>query len=91
MRRVAVMFLGNFIIGMAVAFVIRKFAKEKVSFRVARIASDVTVVLIGTAACLAAGNNVWQVVGLGTIITSVLNGPLIQFFRDRFAGYLGRG
>ncbi len=66
-----------------VAFIILKFTKDKVSYRVARVSSDVMAVIIGTLAALAAGSNVWQVVGIATILTSVLNGPLIQFFKEK--------
>ncbi|MBO5372245.1 MAG: hypothetical protein J6A75_05945 [Lachnospiraceae bacterium] len=66
-----------------VAFIILKFTKNKISYRVARVSSDVTAVVVGTLAALAAGNSIWTVVGLATIITSVLNGPLIQFFKEK--------
>lgn len=69
-----------------VAFIVLKFTGEKVSYRVARVASDLAAVLIGTVAAIAAGDNVWQVVGIATILTSVLNGPLIQFFKENIVG-----
>ena len=69
----------------AVAYIIQKVTKGKISFRMGRILSDVTVMLAGIVACLVAGNNVWLIVGLGTILNSLLNGPLIQFFRNRIS------
>ena len=30
-----------------------------------------------------AHNSIWEIVGLGTIVNACLNGPLIQFFRER--------
>ncbi len=68
----------------SVAFIITKYTKEKVSFRAARVMSDVAVLLIGVAFCLLAKNNVWEIVGLGTVVNAFCNGPLIQFFRGKF-------
>ena len=67
----------------SVALIIEKLTKGKVPFQFARVASDITVIVIGVAFCLAAGNNVWLIVGIGTIANALLNGPLIQFFRKR--------
>ncbi|MGN0405233.1 MAG: YitT family protein [Bariatricus sp.] len=67
----------------SVALIIEKLTKGKVPFQFARVASDITVIVIGVAFCLAAGNNVWLIVGIGTIANALLNGPLIQFFRER--------
>ena len=64
------------------AFIITKYAGERVSFRAARIATDVTVVLVGIVFCIAGGNSVWQAAGLGTVICALCNGPLIQYFRS---------
>lgn len=65
----------------SVPFLIMKFTKDKVSFRAARVSADVTVMLVGVAFCLAAHNNVWEIVGIGTVVNAFCNGPLIQFFR----------
>lgn len=67
----------------SVALIIEKLTKGKVPFQFARVVSDITVIVIGVAFCLAAGNNVWLIVGIGTIANALLNGPLIQFFRKR--------
>ena len=67
----------------SVALIIEKLTKGKVPFQFARVASDITVIVIGVAFCLAAGNNVWLIVGIGTIANALLNGPLIQFFRKQ--------
>ncbi|NBJ92603.1 YczE/YyaS/YitT family protein [Parablautia muri] len=67
----------------SVPFLIMKFTKDKVSFRMARVSADVTVMLIGVVFCLAAHNNVWEIVGIGTVINAFCNGPLMQFFRTR--------
>ena len=67
----------------SVALIIEKLTKTTVTFQFARVASDITVIVIGVAFCLAAGNNVWLIVGIGTIANALLNGPLIQFFRKR--------
>jgi len=68
----------------AVAFIINKYSKGKISFRAGRVISDVTVVAAGVAFGLAAQENLWYLVGLGTILNAFFNGPLIQFFRTRF-------
>lgn len=67
----------------SVALIIVKLTKEKVPFHIARISSDITALVIGILFCLAARNNVWLIVGIGTIINSLFNGPLIQFFRKQ--------
>ncbi len=72
----------------SLAFIITKYAKEKISFRLARVASDLTVVAMGVAFCLMAYNNIWEIAGLGTIINACCNGPLIQFFRGRMEAWL---
>lgn len=74
----------------SVAFIITKYTHEKIPFRFARMVSDLTVVVIGVAFCLMAHNSVWEIVGLGTIVNACLNGPLIQFFRDRIEALLKR-
>lgn len=67
----------------SVALIIVKLTEEKVPFQIARISSDITVLIVGVVFCLAAHNNVWLIVGIGTVINSLFNGPLIQFFRSR--------
>ena len=67
----------------SVAFIITKYGKEKISFRLARVLSDVTVIVIGVAFCIMAHGSIWAIVGLGTIVNACCNGPLIQFFRNR--------
>ena len=72
----------------SVAFIITKYTKEKISFRLARVMSDLTVILVGVIFCMMAGNSIWQIVGLGTIVNACFNGPLIQFFRERIEDML---
>lgn len=67
----------------SVALIIVKLTKERVPFHIARISSDITALVIGILFCLAARNNVWLIVGIGTIINSLFNGPFIQFFRKQ--------
>ncbi len=69
----------------SVALIIEKMTKGKIPFQYARVASDVTVVLVGAAFCLMAGNDLWMILGVGTICNAFLNGPLIQFFRTHVA------
>lgn len=67
----------------SVSFIITKYTHDRISFRFARVASDLVVILIGVTFCTMAHNSVWEIVGLGTIVNACCNGPLIQFFRDR--------
>lgn len=67
----------------SVAFIIEKFTNGKISFKYGRICSDVAVMLIGVGFCAASGNSIWMVVGLGTLLNAMFNGPLIQFFRSK--------
>lgn len=55
-----------------VAFILTGILKGRMSFRVARILSDVTCVAIGFA--------FGSIVGVGTVAMAVLTGPLVQFF-----------
>ncbi len=68
----------------SVAFIIEKFTNGKIPFQYGRVCSDVVVMLIGIGFCAASGNSIWMVVGLGTLLNSMFNGPLIQFFRGKF-------
>lgn len=63
----------------SVALIIEKAVDKKIPFQYARVISDVTCVLIGVGFCIAAGNNLWMIVGIGTVINAFFNGPLIQF------------
>lgn len=67
----------------SIAFIITKYAGERVSFRMARIVSDISAVFVGIAFCIAGGSGIRQTAGLGTIICACCNGPVIQFFRGR--------
>ena len=74
----------------SVAFIITKYANGKISFRLARVLSDVTVIVIGVAFCVMAHDSIWAIVGLGTIVNACCNGPLIQFFRERIEERIGK-
>ena len=65
----------------SVALIIEKGTKKKIAFQYARVISDVACVVVGVVFCLASGDNIWTIVGIGTIINAFFNGPLIQFFR----------
>ena len=65
----------------SVAILLEKQTKGKLPFRTARVLSDVTCVVIGVAFCLLGKNELREIVGLGTILNALFNGPLIQFFR----------
>ncbi len=65
----------------SVALIIGKATKEKIPFQYARVVSDVTCVVIGVVFCLATKDDLWMIVGIGTLCNAFFNGPLIQFFR----------
>lgn len=67
----------------SVAPIIVKFSHEKIAFQTARVSSDIISLVIGVAFCLAAHNSIWTIIGIGTICNALLNGPLIQFFRNQ--------
>ena len=67
----------------SVAFIITRATREKVAFRTARVMSDLTVVLVGVAFCLAAQGELREIVGLGTVVNALCSGLLIQFFRGK--------
>lgn len=65
----------------SVALIIEKFTHQKIKFQYARVISDVTCVVLGVIFCLIAGDDLWMIIGIGTICNACFNGPLIQFFR----------
>ena len=65
----------------SVAVLLEKLTHGKIPFQYARVCSDITVVIAGIIFCLAAGNSLWTIIGLGTICNACFNGPVIQFFR----------
>ena len=65
----------------SVANLLEKQTKGKLPFRAARVLSDVTCVAVGVAFCLLGNNELREIVGLGTILNALFNGPLIQFFK----------
>ena len=69
----------------AAAYVLQKALKNRIAFRWARIITDFFCVGVGTLFCLLANNELSAIVGIGTIITAFLTGPLIQFFRVHVA------
>lgn len=75
----------------SVAVIIEKGTKGRIPFQFARVASDVTCVVTGVIFCLAAGDDLWMIVGIGTVINAFFNGPLIQFFRVHISEPLLKG
>ncbi len=61
----------------ALAFVIEKISKNKISFPIARITTDIL--------CVAIGFSFGAIVGIATVILAFFTGPFIQFFRKRVA------
>ena len=67
----------------SLAVILGKMLQGKVPFQYMRICTDVTAIIIGVLFCLASGDSLWMIIGIGTICNACLNGPLIQFFRTR--------
>ena len=67
----------------SVAVIIEKVTKEKIPFHIGRVISDITVVVVGIVFCIAAGNSVWTVIGVGTVCNALFNGPLIKVIREK--------
>jgi len=67
----------------SLAIILVKLFHGKLSFRLARVLSDVTVICIGVGFCLAAHNDLREIIGPGTVVNALCNGPLIQLFRTR--------
>lgn len=65
----------------SVALIIEKVSENKIPFQYARVAGDITCVIVGILFCLISGGNLWMIVGIGTLFNALFNGPLIQFFR----------
>lgn len=72
----------------SVAFIITKLTKDKVSFRMARIVSDITCVCIGVIFCIISHGRLSAIIGIGTLVNASCNGPLIQFFKKIFQNNL---
>ena len=70
----------------SVAFIITKVTKDKVSFRMARVVSDITCVCIGVIFCIISHGKLSTIIGIGTLVNAFCNGPLIQFFSNCFTG-----
>lgn len=69
----------------SLGLIVEDAAGGRVSFRSARVAIDVTAVVIGVVFCLLAGGELRLILGVGTVCNALFNGPLIQFFRTRVA------
>lgn len=69
-----------------IAYIIMKYTKDKVSFRVGRILTDLTAVIVGVVVCIVCGRSILAVLGIGTIVSVLFNGPLIQWFIGLLSG-----
>lgn len=67
----------------ALQLIAEKSSNGKISYRIARIVCDASCIIIGIIAALLAGDNLLELVGIGTICNVVLMGPIIQFFKDK--------
>ncbi len=69
----------------SLALIFERMAKGRISFQTARILGDAAAVIAGVAFCLPGGNDLWQIIGIGTVCNALFNGPLIQFFKIHVA------
>ncbi len=69
----------------ALQLMIEQYSGGKVSYRAARISCDALSIIAGIAALLAAGGDLFSLIGIGTICNVLLMGPVIQFFKDRMS------
>ena len=69
----------------SVGLIIVDMTGGRIPFRWARVLSDVTAVSVGVIFCLLSRGNMGMILGVGTICSALLNGPLIQFFKTRVA------
>lgn len=69
----------------SVAMMIEKLSRGRVAFRTARVSSDVVCVAVGVAFCLLSHGVLWRLLGIGTVLNALFNGPIIQFFRTKVA------
>ena len=68
-----------------VAVIIEGISKRRIKFQYARIITDVVSMGIGITFALLAGESVFRVLGVGTLVNALLTGPLIQICRKYFA------
>jgi uncharacterized membrane protein YczE len=68
-----------------VAVIIEGVSKHRIKFQYARIITDVVSMGIGITFALLAGESVFRVLGVGTLVNALLTGPLIQICRKYFA------
>lgn len=64
-----------------VAMILEKLTNKRISFRLGRVMSDVTVIMAGIIFCVMSEKSIWTIIGFGTLCNALFNGPLIQFFR----------
>ena len=69
----------------AMPFVWETYTRGKLPFAKARIVDDLTCVAVAVIACVVSHHSVWSVLGVGTVCNALLQGPLTQLFRRRFA------
>ncbi len=71
-----------------IAFIFMDKIKCLKEFARARVVSDVGVVCIALFVCLFAKIPILSVIGLGTIVNALLNGPLVQFYNHKLTSLL---
>lgn len=71
----------------ALGYIAEVLTKGKLQFRVARVLFDILCVVIGFFTGMQTGIQ-WKIVGIGTVISALCTGPLIQFFRTHWSDRL---
>lgn len=65
----------------SVAPIIEKLSGGRIPFHIGRVLSDLAVTAVGVLFCALSGESIWTVIGVGTIVNALCNGPLIKLFR----------
>lgn len=72
----------------SIALILVEITGKRMPFVLARVVSDIAALIIGVLFCIVSHNNIWGIIGIGTICNALFNGPLIQFFKIRLDGLI---
>lgn len=70
----------------SIPLMLEKLTHGKLPFLIARVSTDVTVVVVGIVFCIIGKHSIFTILGIATISNAVLNGPMIQFFKKWISG-----
>lgn len=67
----------------SIAIILEKAFRGRFSFGFFRIVWDAFATFAGAVFCLVAGESVWSILGVGTLVIVCIFGPMVQFFRSK--------